>query len=263
MSRPSRQQICDDLAAEHEALDEMIGSLATEDWSRPTPSDGWTIADQVSHLTFFDHRATLAMVDPDEFVADRTRLFEAAPRDLSVEMSRVEPASVVLDTWRKNRRRLLDAAHGARDSDRVPWYGPSMSVTSFLTARLMETWAHGCDVADALERPIVASSRLRHVAHIGVTARPYSLMVNGREPDDRPIRVELVAPSGDEWSWGESDAEGGAVRGTALDFALVVTHRRHLTDTSLDVSGDAARSWMSVAQAFAGPAGPGRAPRDR
>lgn len=263
MSRPSRQQICDDLAAEHDALDAMISPLAAAEWSRPTPSDGWTIADQVSHLAFFDHRATLAMVDPDEFVADRTRLFEAAPRDLSVEMSRVASATDVLDSWNTNRRRLLGAARGAADSDRVPWYGPSMSVTSFLTARLMETWAHGCDVADALGREIVATDRLRHVAHIGVTARPYSLMVNGQEPDDRPVHVSLTSPDGQTWHWGASDAEGGSVIGDALEFCLVVTHRRHLGDTSLDVSGDAARSWMSVAQAFAGPAGPGRAPLRR
>ena len=33
---------------------------------------------------------------------------------------------------------------------RLPWFGPAMSAESALTARLMETWAHTQDIADAL-----------------------------------------------------------------------------------------------------------------
>jgi len=51
------------------------------------------------------------------------------------------------------------------------------------------------------------------------------------------------------------------VVGSALDFCLVVTRRRHFLDTSLDVRGPAARDWMGIAQAFAGAASPGRPPR--
>ena len=263
MSRPSRTSICADLADEHAALHDLIASVDLEEWRRPTPSPEWSIADQISHLAFFDRRAALALTDPDGFAADRARLIEAAPRDLSVELGRLVAADELMGEWTTNRDRLLDVAREVDESVRVPWYGPSMSVASFLTARLMETWAHGCDVADALGRPIVSSARLRHVAHIGVSARPYSLMVNGREPDSRPIHVELTAPDGDAWVWGEPGAVGGSVKGTALDFCLVVVQRRHLTDTSLTVHGDAALSWMDVAQAFAGPAGTGREPRRR
>lgn len=263
MSRPSRASICADLADEHSALHEMVVELGPGEWRRPTPSPEWSIADQISHLAFFDHRATLALTDPDGFAADRARLFEAAPRDLSIELGRLVSADELMGEWTTYRSRLLDAARRVDESVRVPWYGPAMSVSSFLTARLMETWSHGCDVADALQRPVVVSSRLRHVAHIGVSARPYSLMVNGREPDVRPIHVELTAPDGESWVWGEAGAEGGSVRGTALDFCLVVTQRRHLVDTSLTVLGEAARDWMDIAQAFAGPAGSGRAPLER
>jgi len=42
------------------------------------------------------------------------------------------------------------------------------------------------------------------------------------------------------------------VEGSALDFCLVVTQRRHLDDTKLDVTGDHAREWLQIAQAFAG-----------
>lgn len=261
MSRPSRQEILADLEQEHDALHALIRDLPADMWRRTTPADGWTIADQVSHLAFFDRRATLALVDPDGFLSDRQRLLAEAPRDLSVELGRLVTADELLGEWTTNRRRLVEAARSADDTQRVPWYGPAMSVTSFLTARLMETWAHAYDVADAASVTPVPTARLRHVAHIGVSARPYSLMVNGMDADERPIHVSLTAPDGSTWSWGETGAAGGSVRGDALDFCLVVTQRRHLSDTSVTVTGEAASQWMAIAQAFAGPAGPGRSPR--
>jgi uncharacterized protein (TIGR03084 family) len=70
----------------------------------------------------------------------------------------------------------------------------------------------------------------------------------------------FAAPSGaDTWTWGDPSA-ANTVRGPALDFCLVVTQRRHVDDTALDVQGDAAREWISIAQAFAGPPGEGRRP---
>ena len=74
----------------------------------------------------------------------------------------------------------------------MPWYGPAMGARSFITARLMETWAHGQDVVDALGVERTPTDRLRHVAHIGVGARPFSYVANGREPNPAPVRVELV-----------------------------------------------------------------------
>jgi uncharacterized protein (TIGR03084 family) len=148
---------------------------------------------------------------------------------------------------------MADVDPGAR----LPWYGPSMGAVSFVTARLMETWAHGQDVVDAVgaERP--PTDRLRHVAHIGVGAMGFSFQAHGLDAPTVPIRVELVAPGGALWTWGPEEAED-VVRGPALDFCLVVTQRRHLDDARLDITGPVARQWMSVAQAFAGPPGPGR-----
>jgi uncharacterized protein (TIGR03084 family) len=134
-----------------------------------------------------------------------------------------------------------------------------MSAASALTARIMETWAHGQDVADALDVRREPTARLRHVAHIGIGARAYSFVVNGRQPPESPIRVELAAPDGGTWTWGPGDADDRVV-GPAMDFCLAVTQRRHPTDTSVQVSGPVATEWMSFAQAYAGPAGTGRPP---
>ena len=223
--------LCDDLTAEHDDLDrDRVGRRPR---ASPTPAPGWTVGDQISHLWFFDQRAMLALTDPDGVRRDAEQIRAAlagAGRDPSVEQGRAlapRRAARALATRPGPPRR--PRPHRSTRGPRVPWYGPAMSARSFITARLMETWAHGQDVVDALgaERP--PTERLRHVAHIGVGARPFSYVANGREPNPAPVRVELVAPSGDEWTWGPDDAPD-RVTGPALDFCLLVTQRRHRDD---------------------------------
>ncbi|GGO75102.1 hypothetical protein GCM10012289_49340 [Nonomuraea cavernae] len=142
----------------------------------------------------------------------------------------------------------------------MPWYGPDMSAVSFVTARLMETWAHGQDVADALGVTREPTARLRHVAMIGFRAMPYGFAVRGLPAPEDPVRVELTTPGGEPWTAGPAGA-ADVVRGPMLDFCLLVTQRVHLADTALQITGATARAWMEIAQAFAGPPGEGRAPR--
>jgi uncharacterized protein (TIGR03084 family) len=253
-------QIVDDLIAEHAALDRVLEQVP--DWRIPTPAEGWTVADTVSHLWFFDRKALLALTDPEAFRADAEALLAtmtAGGEDASVLPGRTRTDAALHTAWRRDRVALVERARQVDPATRVPWYGPAMGARSFLTARLMETWAHGQDVVDAagVERP--ATARLRHVAHIGVRARPFSYAVRGRDTPDAEVFVDLEGPDGDRWQWGDPELPD-RVTGTALDFCLVVTQRRHLADTTLDVTGPAAVEWMSIAQAFAGPPGPGRAP---
>jgi len=249
--------ICDDLVLEHDSLDEIVARLDEAQWDLGTPADGWSVRDQISHLWFFDQRALMAITDADAFAADMAQLFSAG-LDQSVVPGRSMRAAELLDAWRHDRERLLAAARSLDPSTRVPWYGPAMGARSFVTARLMETWAHGQDVVDAVGAERAPTDRLRHVAHIGVSARPFSYRIRRLEPPAAAVQVSLRAPGGEQWTWGESSDH--LVRGDALEFCWVVTQRRHLDDTSLQIEGDAAREWMSIAQAFAGAPGPGRAP---
>lgn len=249
-----------DLRAEHAELDAVVAGLPLEGWDRPTPADPWTVRDQISHLTFFDEAAAQAVSDPDGFV----RSLEDAAADVQGYMDAplvkgrgMEPAEV-LGWWRSKRAAMLDAFAKADPAQRVPWYGPPMSPASFMSARLMETWAHGQDIFDALGLRREPTARLRHVVHLGVRARGYSYVVNGMAQPPEDVRVELSAPDGEVWSYGESDEN--RIVGPALDFCLVVTQRRHLADTSLVIEGPAATEWMSIAQCFAGPPGAGRVP---
>ena len=248
--------LCDDLAAEHDDLDDLV---AFADLSMPTPAPGWSIGDQLSHLWFFDQRALLALTEPEMFAADSAALLALVVEgpDPSVQVGRLLDPAALIEVWRSDRRRLVEYARTVDPKARVPWYGPAMSARSFLTARLMETWAHGQDVADALGVERVPTDRLRHIAHIGVGARRFSYVVNGREADETPVLVELSSPSGETWSWGPAEATE-RLRGAALDFCLLVTQRRHRDDVHLEVVGSSADEWMGIAQSFAGPPGEGR-----
>jgi len=215
----------------------------------------------VSHLAYFDDVAVQSATDPDGFQATMRQLLASGtidPDAIAVEFRDMSGAEL-LRWYDRSRAALLTAFRPLDPGLRVPWFGPAMSAASSLTARIMETWAHGQDVADTVGVTREPTDRLRHVAHIGIGARAYSYVVNGKEAPTAPVRVALTAPSGGTWTWGPEDATD-TVTGPALDFCLAVTQRRHLDDVSLVVEGPVAAEWMSFAQAFAGPAGTGRKP---
>ncbi len=259
--------IAHDLSDEQQALDDIVGGLDPARWQTPTPSAPWTVADQIAHLAYFDGTAALAITDPSGFARHLTELWEAlgagdrSMDELTLEEFRMLDSAELLDRWRTARRHLAEAAALLDEDRRVDWYGPSMGAKSFLTARLMEAWAHGQDVVDALGIDRPGTDRLRHIARLGFITRDWSYRNRGLEPPADPIRVELTAPSGGLWSYGPEDA-ASSVTGPALDFCLVVTQRRHVDDTALFASPPA-REWLLIAQAFAGPATDGPAPRRR
>ncbi|MFV0524716.1 MAG: TIGR03084 family metal-binding protein [Acidimicrobiales bacterium] len=245
-------EICDDLAAEHQALDDIVAGLDEEQWRLPTPAEGWDVADTIVHLIQADVAARIAVTEPDEFVAARSRVVDDGLGGVFGDRGD-RSGQDILTWWRSERGLMLAAFRSCQPKDRIPWFGPDMSALSFATARLMETWSHGQDVADTVGATWPVTDRLRHVAHIAVSTRGWSYVNRGLTPPDEPVRVELTAPSGAVWTWGPADA-GSRVSGPAVELCLVATQRRHRDDTSLSATPGAAEEWLSLAQAFAGPA---------
>ncbi len=163
----------------------------------------------------------------------------------------------LLQYWRRTRHRLHDELRTVTDGRKLLWFGPPMSAASMATARLMETWAHGLDVADALGAHPVATDRLRSIAHIGVRTRNYAYVVNGLTPPAEVFYVHLRAPDGGTWTWGPADA-AQRVTGSAEDFCALVTQRRPVAELDVVAHGPDAAHWLTIAQAFAGPPGAGR-----
>jgi uncharacterized protein (TIGR03084 family) len=250
-----------DLVAESGELRAVLEPLPAGDWARLTPAVGWTILDQVTHLAYFDDATRLSITDPARFQAEAGQLTadgQDFPDRIAAQFHDTAPPEA-LAWFAGSRDRLAATFREADPATRLPWYGPAMSPASSVTARLMETWAHGQDVLDTIGIARVPTDRLRHVADLGIRARRYSYAVNGLTVPADPIRVELAAPDGQSWTWGPAGARD-RVAGDAVDFCLVVTQRRHRDDTRLDVRGPVAAQWIGIAQAFAGAAGPGRPP---
>ncbi len=266
MSHPGWEgdPILEDLAAETESLLSLVEGLGAgpEGIDRPTPSEPWTVRDQLSHLAGFDVKARVAATDPERFMAELSADFAdggEALMERQFEQGRgLSPAGAV--EWvRAERAALIDAFRELDPEERIPWYGPPMKTRSSAVARLMETWAHGVDVEDGLGVDRPPTDRLFHVAELGVKTFRFSFQNRGLEVPEARVRVELAGPSGAVRTWNADSAE--SVRGPVEDFCLVVAQRRHVDDTALEIDGAVAAAWMTHAQVFAGPPGPGRPPR--
>lgn len=250
------------LAALNSRLDELVESAGLDRWNDATPAEGWDVAMQIAHLTWTDEVSVTAIDDADAFA----KIVEGALANISgfVDEGAAEIAATgrdeVLSRWRIARARLGDALKAADPGEQIPWFGPPMRPKSMTTARIMETWAHGTDVADALGVDISADpafvAALPHVATLGFKTRAFSYAMNSLDAPASDVYVSLTGPEG-VLEFGNADADQ-RVTGSLLDFCLLVTQRVHRDDTDLDAVGDDAEKWMQIAQAFAGMPGGGR-----
>ena len=262
-----------DLAAEGDQLRAAVAGLDADGWRTPTPAEGWDVATTIAHLLWTDEVAVLAagsLTDEGKQAWDAVVLLaiEDPTGFVDKEALRIGelPADELLARWDAARPALVEALRAYPEGFKMPWFGPPMSPASMATARFMETWAHALDVYDAVANPAaeggrpLPTDRIRHVAHLGIRTRDFAYSVHQEQPPAEEFRVELTAPSGEVWTWGPEDA-AQRVTGSAYDFCCLVTQRVHRDDTDLVATGDDAEHWLTIAQAFAGPAGGGREKR--
>jgi len=261
------KDICKDLYDEYESLDAIVSGLSDSEWEKVTPFYGWTIKDEISHIAYYDEAASLSATSPEKFARHMEKMLEGFTNfdDMHAKVNSVGgrlPVKELLEWWRSNRNQMIAEYQKLDPKDRLPWYGPTMSARSSATARLMETWAHGQDIVDALKVNRTGTDRLKHIAHIGVTTFGWTFKNRGMELPAKKVKVLLTSHTGDIWSWNPEETDE-IVKGTAEDFCLVVTQRRNAADTKLEITGQIAMQWMKIAQAFAGPPEDGPAPGAR
>ena len=244
-----------DLKDECSELDRFLERLYPQDWARRTDFFGWTVADEIMHLHLVDLFGLEALQDPQAFAATaaRVRAQLTAGVELSAEMRErfggLAPQALRV-TWRELWLRICNKLSTDDAQRRIPWFGPSMRVRAFACARQMEVWAHGQDIYDLFGIERVNADRIRNICDLGVRTFAWSFENRGElAPVLRPS-VTLTAPSGAEWTWNPEGTE--RISGAAEDFALVVTQRRNVADTRLNVAGAGAGRWMQIAQCFAG-----------
>lgn len=245
-----------DFHDESEALYRLLEPLSDEDLARPTQFKGWTIDDILGHLHMWNWAADLSLRDGEAFLSwIGTVLEDVANGGLRLYENRWlggRRGRALVNEWRDFYHSMSGQFAAADPKLRVKWAGPDMSVRSSITARLMETWAHGQAAYDLLGVERRDTDRIRNIVQLGINTYGWTFKNRGAAPPGDAPHVKLSAPSGDIWEWNAANS-ADLVQGSATEFCQVVTQTRNIADTSLHVSGDAARQWMAIAQCFAGP----------
>jgi uncharacterized protein (TIGR03084 family) len=244
-------ELLDDLTAEQQSLLDLLRGLDADDWLRPTPARGWDVRDTVSHLADTDEMAIATATGAPGSLNARADM-SASGEDVTfrgVLHGRRRSGSEVCAWFESSTAALHEMFETIDPNERVPW-GIGMRPPSLVSARLMETWAHGLDVHAALRIEPVDTDRLAHVAWLATRALPYAYTVAGRQQPGDPIRVELDLPSGAPWSTGPADA-ANRITGSAGDYCRVFVHRLSASDAStLRAEGEAAAEALRVARAY-------------
>jgi uncharacterized protein (TIGR03084 family) len=263
------------LAEEMAALGELIARDGV-DLSDPTPAYGWRAIDALTHLAFLDRLFLLALRDPDGFAAgvaafqnavrslgqaarDTKTLFRAMADHARSALGGPGPDALA-GLWADGGRALIAAVATVPPDRKITWLGQSMTIARLVSARHMESWAYGQDIFDGLGAWRDEGDRIIQVADFCVRTFRFSFVNRGLAAPPRPT-VRLTAPSGAIWEWRGDSAD--RVEGSAVDFALVATQRRHVEDTALCVEGEVAARWMRISQCIGGPVLDGPAPGER
>ncbi len=243
-------ELVGDLEAEQLDLQSLVARIDADAWFAPTPAWSWDVRDTIAHLADTDEMA-IDTATGGPYAINDVAARAASGADVTYQgvlKGRAQPGAAVGEWWRRTSEAERAMLRSLAPDARVPW-GIGMRTPSFVTARLMETWAHGVDVRAALGVPAVDTDRLAHVAWLATRALPYAFSVAGREPAADPIRVELTLPSGALWVNGP-EAAPDRITGSAGDYCRVFVQRLRYADTSLVIEGDAARAAIAVARAF-------------
>lgn len=253
-----------DLLVEYRDLAALCATLTPAQWRLRSEFYGWTPWDEIAHLCYFDETALQSVQQPERFASGAAELDERMRRGEEISAVTREKyghldGPALLALWRGLYEQLVAALAPLDPKARLGWYGPPMSARSFATARLMETWAHGQDVWDVMRRRRPAGALLRHIAHLGVSTFGWTFANRKLPPPAVAPHVALQAPDGSTWTWGDPES-AHRVSGTAEDFCLLITQRRHVDDTGLQYSDGPVGEWLHMAQCFAGPPADGPAP---
>ena len=245
----------DDFKNESEALFELINELSDDQLYRQTQFKNWTINDIITHLHMWNWAADLSLNDESallEFIGQvKSKIPQIGMRKFETDWINGLAGQALVSRWREYYTEMAARWVDADPRIRLKWAGPDMSVLSSITARLMETWAHGQAVYDQLGVKRVDTDRIHNIAVLGVNTFKWTFLNrNWTVPDHVPC-VVLAAPSGERWSWNESNLDN-RISGSATEFCQVVTQTRNIADTQLKVSGPVAERWMANAQCFAG-----------
>jgi uncharacterized protein (TIGR03084 family) len=243
-----------DLAGQHAELDALLAGAGPADWSRPSPCDGWDVADVVAHLQQTDALALASLhgeLDASiESVmgADAEAVDRAA--EASVAAARGQTGRDLLASWRQSAAALRAAFAATDPHARLQWVVGTLSAQTLAATRLAESWIHTTDVAAALGTDVVPTDRLRPIVRLAWRTVPYAFAHGGEELHGA-VGFDLAGPAGDPWAFGLDTAPETVVTGPAVDLCLVAGRRRGAAATGLRASGPDAEAVLRLVRTYA------------
>ncbi|MEZ0075125.1 TIGR03084 family metal-binding protein [Planotetraspora sp. GP83] len=255
------EAVLKDLTTDGDQIDRLVAGLDAEQWNLPTPAPGWTIRHQIAHLAFIFRLAATAATDAEAFkalTAGAQSNFDGAVNAALKDYENDTP-EVLLARWRAERETVVKGLAAVPAGEVVPWLVNPLPPIVLACAGIMEQFAHGQDIADALGVELERTDRLKHLVVFAILTRDFGYLARGLTPPATEFRFEITGPSGEVWAFGPEDGEQ-RVSGPATDFCLLVTRRRHRADLAVTATGAEADHWLDIAQAYRGPAGAGRTP---
>ncbi|GMR02422.1 MAG: TIGR03084 family metal-binding protein [Acidimicrobiia bacterium] len=260
------REILSDLVAEQQQLDQFLQTLRDRQWATPTPAQGWTIQDTVSHLAYTEAFAAEVLLQGEDRLKAENITETDAWTQIGVEQGRGRRHQEIIEWWRFGRADVVDALSRMLGSERVPWLYGDMSARSFAGIRLMETWAHGLDVKSAIlgrispldeppdddedyEDPLADTTRLRHIASLGQRSLPFAFREVGEQFPEQGIRVEVMGPLYAAWRFGPEDTDQ-VIKGMAGDWCRLVVQRQSADETGLKPVGEFAEKALLIARAY-------------
>lgn len=255
------QEVVADLVADADELDRLLADLDDSRWQAPTPAPGWTVAHQVAHLAATFQLAALAVADPDTFRSVISRLSDDFDANVAAALRPYlqSPPPELFQRWKAERDTVVRALSALDEDVTVPWLVRPLPASILGAAGIMELFAHGQDIVDAVGAEREPTDRIRHLVAFAVRTWDFGYLARGLTPPDVEFRFELTAPSGTRWEFGPADS-AQRITGPAADFCLLVTRRRHRDDLALRATGALADQWLDIAQAYRGAPGAGRSP---
>ena len=242
---------------ESDALYKLLINADKNSFKLKTQFKSWTINDVLYHLHVWNIAALLSLKNENEFKEFMQNFMEAiksgnSAREYEKILSDNAEGLDLLNLWKETYEKISNEFAKSDPKKRVKWAGPDMSVRSSITARHMETWAHGQEIFDQLGFERIDTDRIKNIVVIGVNTFGWTYINRNISIPEKMPKLSLLSPSNELWEWNE-DNEEDMISGSATEFSQVVTQVRNFNDTSLKVSGKIANEWMSIAQCFAGP----------
>jgi uncharacterized protein (TIGR03084 family) len=240
--------IFDDLEAELDRLEGILGGLDGAQWAAPSAAAGWSVTDVVLHLA----QSEEAVVASTGGAALRPEPGSGGTVDQImddlVRAERADPA-VVFQRWRGARRAAVAALRAADPRQPLSWVEAPMKPATMATTRLAEHWAHGLDITGPLGIAFPDTDRLRHIAWLAHRTLPYAFALAGQEAPE--VRCDLTAPDGaSSWRFGPDDA-GVQISGPAGAFCRVAAQRLPPEESGLRATGPQAQTALRLLRTYA------------